>query len=194
MSAARWVSRTSWALRSAATTGSRVEPDAVAAAVADASFSAPAVRRVSCRSASVFACAMSRSISPSSVSRRASSSAMRSDRAGRVSGVVAEATASVIVISFAWEGIGSVFRHPDPALAHGIDHGLGPVVDGQLAKDRAHVVLDGLLADRQRVGDLLVGHALGDVVEDLDLARGEWREDRSRILPVDGELAELLED
>src|SRR4051794_25642547 len=139
---------------------------------------------------------MRRSISPSSVSRRASSSAMRSDSAGSVSGVVAEATASVIVVSFAWDidSNGSVFRHPDPALAHGVDHGLRPVVHGQLAKDRAHVVLDGLLADRQRVGDLLVGHALGDVVEDLDLARREWRKDRRRILPVDRELAELLED
>src|SRR4051795_4551191 len=139
---------------------------------------------------------MRRSISPSSVSRRASSSAMRSDRAGSVSGVVAEATASVIVVSFAWDidSNGSVFRHPDPALTHGVDHGLGPVVHGQLAKDRAHVVLDGLLADGQRVGDLLVGHALGDVVEDLDLARGQRREYRSGILPVDGQLAELLED
>src|SRR4051794_38871262 len=65
----------------------------------------------------------------------------------------------------------SVLRHLDPALAHRVHDGLGPVVDGQLAQDRAHVVLDGLLADRQGIGDLLVGHALGDVVEDLDLAR-----------------------
>src|SRR5258708_5576830 len=65
----------------------------------------------------------------------------------------------------------SVLGHLDPALAHRVHHGLGPVVDGQLAQDRAHVVLDGLLADRQRVGDLLVGHALGDVVEDLDFTR-----------------------
>src|SRR6476660_3260725 len=197
MSAARWVTSTSWALSSAAVAGSSVVPDAVAAAVAAASFSPAAVRRVSCRSASVFAWAMRRSISPSSVSRRASSSAMRADRAGRVSGVVAGATVSVIVWCASpgtgrWTG--SVFRHPDPALAHGIDHGLGPVVHGQLAEDRAHVVLDGLLADRERVGDLLVGHALGDVVEDLDLARGQRREDRLRLLPVDGQLAELLED
>jgi hypothetical protein len=54
--------------------------------------------------------------------------------------------------------------------------------------------LTGLLADRQRVGDLLVGHALGDVVEDLDLARGQRREDRGGVLAVDGQLAELLED
>src|SRR6478735_4739682 len=196
MSAARWVTSTSWALSSAAVAGSSVVPDAVAAAVAAASFSPAAVRRVSCRSASVFAWAMRRSISPSSVSRRASSSAIRAERAGRVSGVVAGATVSVIVRVVRLRGgwTGSVFRHPDPALAHGIDHGLGPVVDGQLAEDRAHVVLDGLLADRQRVGDLLVGHALSDVVEDLDLARRERREDRGGVLAVDRKLAELLQD
>src|SRR6185312_14438605 len=42
--------------------------------------------------------------------------------------------------------------------------------------------------------DLLVRHALGDVVEDLDLARRERREDRGCLLAVDGQLAELLED
>src|SRR4029077_3411558 len=87
-----------------------------------------------------------------------------------------------------------VLRHLDPALSHRVDDGLGPVVDGELAEDRAHVVLDGLLADRQGVGDLLVRHALGDVVEDLDLARGERGEDRGGLLAVDRELAELLED
>jgi hypothetical protein len=65
----------------------------------------------------------------------------------------------------------SVFRNLDPALAHGIHHSLGSVVNRQLAQDAAHVVLDGLLADRQRVGHLLVGHPLRDVVQDLDLAR-----------------------
>ena len=65
----------------------------------------------------------------------------------------------------------SVFGDLDPALAHGIHHGLGAVVDRELAQDAAHVVLDRLLADRQRVGDLLVGHPLRDVVQDLHLAR-----------------------
>jgi hypothetical protein len=64
----------------------------------------------------------------------------------------------------------SVLGDLDPALAHGVDHGLRAIVDRQLAQDGAHVVLDRLLADRQRVGNLLVGHALGDVVQDLDLA------------------------
>src|SRR5262245_13911202 len=88
----------------------------------------------------------------------------------------------------------SVLGDLDPSLAHGVDDGLGPVVDRQLAEDRAHVVLDRLLADRQRVGDLLVRHALGDVVEDLDLARGERREDGRGLLAVHRQLAELLED
>jgi hypothetical protein len=65
----------------------------------------------------------------------------------------------------------SVLGDLDPALAHGVDDGLGAVVDGQLAQDGRHVVLHRLLADGQRVGDLLVGHALGDVVQDLHLAR-----------------------
>src|SRR5215212_3479710 len=78
----------------------------------------------------------------------------------------------------------SVLGHLDPALAHRVDDGLGPVVHGELPEDRAHVVLDGLLADRQRVGDLLVRHSLGDVVEDLDLAGRERREDRSGVLAV----------
>jgi len=72
----------------------------------------------------------------------------------------------------------SVLRYPNPALLHRIHDGLRAVVDRQLAQDRAHVVLDGLLADRQGIGNLLVGHAPGDVVEDLDLARRQRSEDR----------------
>src|SRR6188768_666123 len=69
------------------------------------------------------------------------------------------------------EGSGSVLGDLDPALAHRVDDGLGAVVDRQLAQDRRHVVLHRLLADGERVGHLLVCHALGDVVEDLDLTR-----------------------
>jgi hypothetical protein len=65
----------------------------------------------------------------------------------------------------------SVLRDLDPALPHGVDDGLGAVVDGELAQDARHVVLDGLLRDGERVGDLLVRHALGDVVQDLDFTR-----------------------
>ena len=43
------------------------------------------------------------------------------------------------------------------------------------------------------VGDLLVRHALGDVVQDLHLARRERREDRGRLLAVDRQRPELLE-
>jgi hypothetical protein len=67
--------------------------------------------------------------------------------------------------------LGSVLGDLDPALAHSVDDGLRAVVDRQLAQDRAHVVLHRLLADAQRIRDLLVRHALGDVVQDLDLAR-----------------------
>src|SRR6188508_2717453 len=78
----------------------------------------------------------------------------------------------------AWVTIGgSVLGDLDPALTHGVDDGLRAVVDRQLAQDRAHVVLHRLLANRQRVGDLLVRHSLRDVVENLDLAGGERSED-----------------
>ena len=87
----------------------------------------------------------------------------------------------------------SILGDADPSLLHGVNDCLRAVVDRQLAQDRAHVVLDGLLADRQRVGDLLVGHALGDVVENLDLARRKRREDGRGFLAVDRQLAELLE-
>jgi WD40 repeat protein len=56
------------------------------------------------------------------------------------------------------------------------------------------MVLDGLLADRKGVGDLLVRHSLGDVVQDLDLARGKRSEDGGRLLAVDRQLAELLQN
>src|SRR3954464_13983832 len=51
----------------------------------------------------------------------------------------------------------SALRHLDPALAHRVHDGLGPVVDSQLPEDRAHVVLGGRLGDRQGIGDLFVG-------------------------------------
>src|SRR4026209_955901 len=127
---------------------------------------------------------MSMSISASSRSRVATSAVTRAATPAR----------EPLAVS-AWDAVTprSVLGHPDPALAHRVDDGLGPVVDRQLAEDRAHVVLDGLLGDRQGVGDLLVGHALGDVVEDLDLARRERREDRGGVLAVDGQFTELLE-
>jgi transposase len=81
--------------------------------------------------------------------------------------------------------------HLDPTLAHRVHAGLRAVVHRQLAQDGAHVVLDGLLADRQGVGGLLVGHPLGDVIQDLHLARGERRENRRSLLAVCRQLAEV---
>src|SRR5205085_420494 len=64
-------------------------------------------------------------------------------------------------------------RSFDPALAHRVDDRLRPVVHRQLPQDARHVVLHGLLGDREGVRDLLIRHALSDVVEDLHLARRE---------------------
>jgi hypothetical protein len=43
----------------------------------------------------------------------------------------------------------------------------------QLDQDAGDVVLDGVLAQEQRLSDLRVVHAAGDQLEDLHLARGE---------------------
>src|SRR3970040_890597 len=88
----------------------------------------------------------------------------------------------------------SVLGKLDPTLTHGVHDGLSPVVDAQLAQDGRHVVLYGLLADAEGVGDLLVGHALGDVVQDLHLAWRQRRKDGLGIRAIDRQLAELLED
>src|ERR1700704_1378355 len=114
------------------------------------------------------------SISPSSRSRAASSEASAPALvgwSGMVVTVRAEACTPCLIL-----------RHPDPALAHRVHDGLGPVVDGQFAEDGAHVILDRLLADRQGIWDLLIGHALGNVVEDLDLARRQRGENRRGLL------------
>ena len=55
------------------------------------------------------------------------------------------------------------------------------------------MVLHGLLGDRERVRDLLVRHALRDVVQDLHLARRQRREHARRAGAVHRELAELGE-
>src|SRR5664280_2540362 len=159
----------------------------------DTSLSFPALGRVrslstvwtrfcSWRLASARACCTSNSISPISRVSRSTSRLARSaiSRSGGGRGSMATG--------------GSVLGHADPALSHGVDDCLGAVVDAQLSQNAGHVVLDGLLADRKRVGDLLVRHPLGDVVQDLDLARRERSEDGRRFLAVDRQLAELLED
>src|SRR5665811_803310 len=139
-------------------------------------------RFCSCRLASALACCTSSSISPISRVRRSTSRRALSaiSRSGSGSGSMATG--------------GSVLGHANPALSHGVDDGLGAVVHAQLSQDAGHVVLDGLLADRKGVGHLLVRHSLGDVVENLDLARGKRSEDRRRFLAVYRQFAELLED
>ena len=57
--------------------------------------------------------------------------------------------------------------HLDPALAQGVDHGLGAVVDRQLAQDRRNVIFDGLIADIELDGDFLIGAAGGHEFEHL---------------------------
>src|ERR1051326_6029011 len=60
----------------------------------------------------------------------------------------------------------------DQAFAHRVHRSLRPVDDADLLVDVAHVVADGLLADLQPVGDLLVGKAGGHELQDLELAHG----------------------
>ena len=55
------------------------------------------------------------------------------------------------------------------------------------------MILHRLLRDGQSVRDFLVGHSLGNVVEDLDLAWRERREDVGRARAVHRQLAELGE-
>src|ERR1035437_4170586 len=148
----------------------------------DLPFSTAWARFCSWRVASGRAWLTSSSISPISRVRRSTSRLARSAISSSGSGRGSMATC------------GSVLGHSDPALAHGVDDGLRAVVHAELAQDAGHVVLDGLFADRQGVGDLLVGHALGDVVQDLHFARRERGEDRGRFLAVDGQLGELLEN
>ena len=50
---------------------------------------------------------------------------------------------------------------------------LDAVVHLELAQGVLHVVLHGAVGDDEALGDLLVGHALGDHLEDLGLAVGE---------------------
>src|SRR5205807_597737 len=67
-------------------------------------------------------------------------------------------------------GAGSDF---DQAFADRVEHGLRAIVDVQLLVHVADVVADRLLADLQLVGDLLVGHAARQQLQDLDLAAGQ---------------------
>src|SRR5215217_1544784 len=61
----------------------------------------------------------------------------------------------------------------DEAAADGVARQLDAVAHAELLEDVRAVTLDGLLADEQQVGDLLVGVGLGDQLDDLLLARRE---------------------
>src|SRR3990172_5978372 len=61
----------------------------------------------------------------------------------------------------------------DEALAQGVADEVGAVLGVELGHDVGAVRLDGLDADVELLGDLLVGGALGDELEHLALAGGE---------------------
>src|SRR3954469_15407186 len=78
-------------------------------------------------------------------------------------------------------------------LPDGVHDGLHPGVQLELLQDVPHVVLHGVLADEQPLGDLPVVQALGDQLEDLELTLGEPR--GRHLLPVRaGHLLELVEE
>ena len=58
------------------------------------------------------------------------------------------------------------------ALARSEAGGLCPSARAQLSQDPAHVVLGGLDADPQPLGDLMIGQALRYEGQDLSLALG----------------------
>ena len=55
----------------------------------------------------------------------------------------------------------------------GEDDGLHAIAQAELHQHAGHVGLDGGVADDQLGGDLLVGEAAGEQLEDLELAGGE---------------------
>lgn len=60
----------------------------------------------------------------------------------------------------------------DPAL-HRDECCAGPVIDPQLGIDVLQVRFDGLSADAESRGDLLISKASGYLIEDFELARGQ---------------------
>src|SRR6266550_7694876 len=61
----------------------------------------------------------------------------------------------------------------DQPLADRVEHGLRAIVDLQLLVHVADVVANGLLADAQPAGDLLVRESGGEQFEDLDFTPGQ---------------------
>src|SRR5258708_17937620 len=65
--------------------------------------------------------------------------------------------------------------HLDPPVCERMHDRRRAIVDREFLENRRDVVLDGLIADLQRLRNLLVAIAPRDVVQDLDLAAGERR-------------------
>jgi hypothetical protein len=65
----------------------------------------------------------------------------------------------------------------DPALADGDGGRLAPIGGAQLAQDVADVVLGGLGADEQPLGDLGIGQPLGEEAEDFLFPPGQIEAD-----------------
>ena len=65
---------------------------------------------------------------------------------------------------------------------------LDAVAHAELLEDVRPVALDGLLADHERLGDLVAGVPLGDQLDDLELARGQ------RVRPAAARRARALEE
>ena len=68
---------------------------------------------------------------------------------------------------------GGVELEVDDSTLHTDHRGVGSVVGAQLRKDVLDSALDGLLADRELIGNLLVGIAGGNQPQDVDFPRGQ---------------------
>ena len=59
------------------------------------------------------------------------------------------------------------------SVAYGPDRRLRPIVDADLAEDVLDVLLDGLIADVEHLGDLLVRQSLGHLPQHVALTFGQ---------------------
>lgn len=81
------------------------------------------------------------------------------------------------------QSLASLLISTNNALAPGVDGGLGPIGQMQLAEDVGDVALDGLLAQVEALRDLRVAQPLGYELEHLHLPVGELVEDVRRVTP-----------
>src|SRR5215207_5823950 len=71
----------------------------------------------------------------------------------------------------------------EPAALGGVEHGLSAVDRAELAVDVVQVRTHRARRERELESDLLVDHALGETLEDLELAAGQRaRLDRARAI------------